>query len=230
MMISGRNLAKLPVYTSDLVKYSYVTALLDSDQSSIQQILIQDRAFFETNEFVIPHSQIKVIHPKHGIYLLMDDEEVQETVRRNIYLGSYLRRDQEAYSDTIVYNDMMSLLSPEIGVEDSARNIFSTEDLLNCRVECVDAELGPVYDFFMNSETLTIPYVAVKIKKTFGSTLVVLAIDWFEKMSLAQGKIFMNDFKEHIKSGPAYDAKQGLSLDYEQKLNDYYSDMDQMYT
>ena len=93
MIISGRNLAKLPVYTSDLVKYSYVTSLLDVDQSTIQQVLIQDRAFFESNEFVIPHSQIKVIHPKHGIYLMMDDEEVQETVQRNVYLGSYNRRD-----------------------------------------------------------------------------------------------------------------------------------------
>ena len=125
---------------------------------------------------------------------------------------------------------MMSLLSPQIGYEDTIRNICSTEDLMECRVECVDGELGSVHDFFVNTESLRIPYLSVKIKKTFGSTFAVLAMDWFEKISLSQGKIFMNDFKQHIRSSPAYDSKQGFSYDYEQKLNDYYSDIDQMHS
>lgn len=110
--------------------------------------------------------------------------------------------------------------SQEGGVDNA--NLRKVGDVVGCRIEGTDDELGKVEDFIVDDSTWAVRYVVVDTGNWWSGKSVILASHWIERIEEKQGQVFVNMTRETIRNSPEWKPDQPVNREYEARLFDYY--------
>jgi uncharacterized protein YrrD len=101
-------------------------------------------------------------------------------------------------------------------------NLRKVEEVIGCRIEGTDDELGKVQDFIVDDATWAVRYIVVDTGNWWSGKSVILASHWIDKIDEKQGEVFVNLPREMIRNSPEWKPDQPVNREYEARLFDYY--------
>ena len=102
-------------------------------------------------------------------------------------------------------------------------HLRSTRDVTGHHIQAPDGEIGHVEDFIVDDETWAIRYLVVNTENWWPGRKVLIAPQWIDRVSWAEGKVFVGLMREHIRNSPEFKSKELLTRDYELGLHRHYS-------
>jgi hypothetical protein len=87
------------------------------------------------------------------------------------------------------------------------------------RLEARDEPIGKLTDFILAEDAWKILYLSVQ---TVGGPDIVLPPEWVERVSWAEGKIYVEVDGQVIRDSPAYRTTMGLTPAYDAELQRHY--------
>ncbi len=81
----------------------------------------------------------------------------------------------------------------------------STREVMGYHIQAQDGEIGHVEDFIINDETWRIQYMVVDTRNWLPGKKVLVALEWIEKVSWPEAKVFVGLARETIKNSPESD-------------------------
>lgn len=84
-------------------------------------------------------------------------------------------------------------------------HLRSTKEVTGYHIQARDGEIGHMEDFIISDETWKIQYMVVDTRNWLPGKKVLLALDWIERVSWPEAKVFVTLARETIKNSPEYD-------------------------
>ena len=101
-------------------------------------------------------------------------------------------------------------------------HLRSTSAVSGHHLQALDGELGHVWDFIIDDETWAIRYLIIDTHNWWPGKKVLVALQWIERVSWGERKVFVNLSRDTIKESPEYTGEFDLTRDYEAKLHEHY--------
>ena len=101
-------------------------------------------------------------------------------------------------------------------------HLRSTGDATGHHIQTLNGEIGHVEDFIIDDETWAIRYIVVNTYNWLPGKKVLVAMQWVERMSWDERKVFVNLNRQTIKESPEYTEESLLTRDYESRLYEHY--------
>ena len=99
----------------------------------------------------------------------------------------------------------------------------STHDVTGHHIQAADGEIGHVEDFIIDDETWAIRYLIIDTRNWWPGKKVLVSIQWIERVSWIESKVFVNLTRETIRQSPEYAEGFLLTRDYETELHRHYN-------
>jgi hypothetical protein len=99
----------------------------------------------------------------------------------------------------------------------------STHDVTGHHIQAADGEIGHVEDFIIDDETWAIRYLIIDTRNWWPGKKVLVSLQWIERVSWIESKVFVNLTRETIRQSPAYTEGSLLTRDYETELHRHYN-------
>jgi len=120
------------------------------------------------------------------------------------------------------------LRSPSKIVDESDMDtsLRSFKEVKGYHIRATDGKLGHVEDMIVDDADWQVVYLIVDTSNWLPwSKVVILSIDWLDKISYTNQEVTINLKSEHIKHAPEYDPSHPIEMDYEKVLYEYYNDI-----
>jgi uncharacterized protein YrrD len=101
-------------------------------------------------------------------------------------------------------------------------HLYSTKDVTGHSIQATDGEIGHVTDFIIDDSTWAIRYLVVDTMNWWPGKKVLVSIQWIDRVSWNELKVYVSLSREQIKLAPEYTDKILLDRDYETRLHQYY--------
>jgi uncharacterized protein YrrD len=102
-------------------------------------------------------------------------------------------------------------------------HLRSTREVSGYHIQAADGEIGHVDDFIIDDETWAIRYLIIDTRNWWPGKKVLVSLQWIERVSWSESKIFVNLTQEAIKRSPEYTDESLLTRDYEIGLHRHYN-------
>jgi hypothetical protein len=112
-------------------------------------------------------------------------------------------------------------LGTQVTSEDS--HLRSTSGVSGYEIQATDSELGHVKNFILDDESWEIRYLEVATRNWWPGKTVLISPAWIERVSWAEGKVYVNLSREKIKSAPSYNESEPITREYETLLYFHYA-------
>jgi hypothetical protein len=99
----------------------------------------------------------------------------------------------------------------------------STHDVTGHHIQAADGEIGHVEDFIIDDETWAIRYLIIDTRNWWPGKKVLVSLQWIERVSWIESKVFVNLTRETIRQSPEYTEGFLLTRDYETELHRHYN-------
>ena len=90
-------------------------------------------------------------------------------------------------------------------------------------IQALDGDIGDVVDFVIDDETWAIRYLIVDTGTWWPGKKVLVSLQWIERVSWNESKVFVNLDRKTIKKSPEYTEASLITRDYEIGLHGHYS-------
>jgi hypothetical protein len=104
--------------------------------------------------------------------------------------------------------------------EDS--NLRSTKEVVGYHIQSTDGEVGHVEDFLVDDDEWLLRYMIVDTRNILPGKNALVSVDWIEKVSWAESKLYLDITKEELKGAPEFDYSAPVNRRYEMRIYDYY--------
>jgi hypothetical protein len=98
----------------------------------------------------------------------------------------------------------------------------STQEVSDYHIQAADGEIGHVVDFVVDDERWAIRYLIIDTSNWWTGKKVLVSLQWIERISWDESKIFINLTREAIKRSPEYTDDSLLTREYEIGLHRHY--------
>jgi uncharacterized protein YrrD len=96
----------------------------------------------------------------------------------------------------------------------------SCNEVVRYDIEAVDGKIGHVDDFMFEDDSWRIRYLIVATRDWLPGKRVLIGVDWVDRVSWPDEKVFVDVTRERVKSSPEY--SETLTRDYETILHKHY--------
>ena len=107
------------------------------------------------------------------------------------------------------------------GTEDP--HLRSTKAVTGYSIETTDGEIGHVSDFVIDEETWAIRYLVVDTGNWWPSKKILVSVGWVKSLNWNESSVHVDLTRAAIKLAPAFEEKDLLTRDYEEKLHHHYN-------
>ena len=197
--------------SSELIRYG--VEAIDGSIGSVKDLLFDDRTWkvksivVDTGNFLNHHN------------VLIDPAKVHE-----------LKFPEETMVLKLSKQDVESApgieTSPPVSMQptDDARDthLRSSDETCSYTIAAVDAEMGKIHGFVVETSTWTIRYLIVDTGEWLMGRLVLLGPHAIQSIDWSSQTMQANVTADAIRHSPVYDERAELSRDYEAFLHDYY--------
>jgi len=104
--------------------------------------------------------------------------------------------------------------------EDS--NLRSTKEVTGYHIKSTDGEVGHVEDFLMDDDEWLLRYMVVDTRNILPGKKVLVSVDWIEKVSWAESKVYLDVKEEELRGAPEFDYSDPVNRKDEIRLYDFY--------
>ena len=101
-------------------------------------------------------------------------------------------------------------------------HLHSTQEVMGCRVQALDGEIGCVEDLIVDDDVWGIAYIIVKIEQWQPEREVLIAPDWITEVQWHKKTMSVDLSGERIKYSPEYNPADPVNREYEIQLYDFY--------
>jgi hypothetical protein len=101
-------------------------------------------------------------------------------------------------------------------------HLRSTQEVGSYHIQAADGEIGHIVDFIIDDEQWAIRYLIVDTSNWLTGTRVLVSLQWIERISWDESKIFVGLSREAIKRSPEYTDDSSLTREYEIGLHRHY--------
>lgn len=101
-------------------------------------------------------------------------------------------------------------------------HLRSTHGVSGYEIHALDANLGHVKNFILDDESWQIRYLEVATRNWWPSETVLVSPAWVERVSWADGEVYVALSRESIKTAPAYEESMPITREYENLLYFHY--------
>jgi hypothetical protein len=101
-------------------------------------------------------------------------------------------------------------------------HLRSTGAVRGYHIHAVDGEIGHIVDFLIEDESWAIRYIVVTTRNWWPGKHILIAIEWIDRVSWNESRIFVSLTRDEIRKSPEYLASTFPSKDYEQELHAHY--------
>lgn len=215
MMLSGKSLQYLPVYTEDKASFRYVDALVDSSGSQIKALVIRGAALTDTCDYVLPASSVKIINPNSGLYLDKECSELEE-----FELSADFPDLLTLNSFGIKLSDIVRLdkYNNGIYVDGIGQNYYNLKDLAHFKIHCLDDKLGKTRDILFEPESLNIKFLTVEVSQGFSKKWTFVHTELLDKVDWNQRISYLSVRKDVVLAGPMYKTETEVNDQIEKEL------------
>ncbi len=127
----------------------------------------------------------------------------------------YIMRDPEKRRDyTTSYTQVQKAWNP---------HLRSTHEVSGYHIQAADGVIGHVEDFIIDDETWAIRYLIIDTRNWWPGKKVLVSLQWIERVSWSESKVFVNLSRQTIKQSPEYMDESLLTRDYETQLHLHYN-------
>jgi len=104
-------------------------------------------------------------------------------------------------------------------------HLRSANEVAGYHVHAKDGDIGHVEDLLVDDDNWHIRYVIVDTRNWLPGRKVLLSIEWFDKISWADRRVYTDLTQEQIKSSPEWDPEKEVGRPYEEVLYDHYGEL-----
>lgn len=101
-------------------------------------------------------------------------------------------------------------------------HLRSAKEVAGYHVAATDGDIGHIEDFILDGEEWIIRYVVVDTRNWLPGKKVLVSPEWFEAVSWADRKVFIDMDKDRVRNSPPYDANRPVNREDEGVLYDYH--------
>jgi sporulation protein YlmC with PRC-barrel domain len=101
-------------------------------------------------------------------------------------------------------------------------HLRSTNEVTGYHIGAIDGEIGHLEDLLIDDETWAIQYLVVDTRNWWPGKKVLVGLQWIDKISWRDSKVYVNLTRETLKNGPEFDPSVPLTPEYESRLTGYY--------
>ncbi|MBD3181559.1 PRC-barrel domain containing protein [Candidatus Poribacteria bacterium] len=98
----------------------------------------------------------------------------------------------------------------------------SVKEVLGYHINSTDGEVGHVGDFIIDDSKWLIQYMVVDTRNILPGKEVLVSVNWIEKVSWAESKVYLDITEEELRGAPDFDYSTPVNREYEMRLYDYY--------
>lgn len=197
--------------SSELVRYdieatdgrigSLQDLLFDDQTWKIRSIVVNTGGFLIHHEVLIDPTSVSAIKsPEETLVLSISKHEVESAPEL----------------------ETSPPVSRQVAGEPHDAHLRSTNETCSYTVSAVDAEMGKVHGFVIETSTWTIRYLVVDTGEWLMGKLVLLGADAIDAIDWPGRTMRANVTADAIRHSPVYDERSELNRDYEAFLHDYY--------
>jgi uncharacterized protein YrrD len=194
--------------------------------------------YTERQVLISPHALVEVDTEKQNIVINLTKKQIKDSPP----LGSdkpVSRQYEEAYhkyygwpmywDGSYMWGGYPDIVQGINQVRETMRNenswnsqLRSTNEVNSYNIQASDEEIGHVEDFIIDDKTWAIRYLVVATHKWWPGKRVLISLQWIERVSWSESKVFINLSSESIKNSPEYTDETLLNRDYENWLHRHY--------
>jgi hypothetical protein len=101
-------------------------------------------------------------------------------------------------------------------------HLRSAEEVRGYHIQGTDGPMGHVHDFIIDDETWEVRYLVIDTRNWWLDKRVLVSPHWANRVSWAEGEVFVDLSRRAIKNSPQWDAAAPVNREYEARLYDYY--------
>jgi sporulation protein YlmC with PRC-barrel domain len=94
-------------------------------------------------------------------------------------------------------------------------HLRSTKEVIGYHFQAIDEEVGHVEDFLVDDEVWIIRYLMVDTRNWLPGRKVLIAVEWVHQIKWADSKVYVDLFKEGIKTSPEFGMNTPIDRIYE---------------
>ena len=102
-------------------------------------------------------------------------------------------------------------------------HLRSTRNVSGYHIEASDGEIGHVEDFLVDDDSWAIRYLVVDTRNWWPGRKVVVAPQWFERVSWQARKVFTSLSRAAVRQSPEFTSDSPLTREYEIQLHQHYN-------
>lgn len=99
-------------------------------------------------------------------------------------------------------------------------HLRSTEAVSGYHIEAVDGAIGHVQDFLFDEQDWSLRFLAIDTRNWWPGRLILVAIDWIERVSWGERKVYVSMTRDAIKRAPEWHPELALVAQDEDYLRD----------
>jgi len=102
-------------------------------------------------------------------------------------------------------------------------HLRSSQEVVGYHIHAKDGSVGHVEDLLLDDAEWRVRYLEVDTRNWWPGRKVLIAPAWIERVSWAEGEVFVTVTREAIRSAPEYDPSETIGPDDEIRLFEHYS-------
>ena len=101
-------------------------------------------------------------------------------------------------------------------------NLRSTSAVIGHHVQASDDEIGHIEDFIIDDQTWAIRYLVVNTRNWLPGKKILVSLQWVERVSWTEAKVYVNLPSEMIRTAPEYDDDSPITREFEESLHQHF--------